>query len=229
MLKRLLDMIVSASALLLLSPILLIICLILRFSGEGEVFFGQERIGYKGKPFRITKFATMVKSAAVIAQGDYTVQNDPRVLPVGRFLRKSKINELMQLWDVLRGEMSLVGPRPQIPTTQAYYPPFYQDVLVHVRPGITGVGSLAFRDEEAILTRAVDRDYCYMRQIIPYKAELENWYAANRSLLIDVALIGLTAWYVVSPRSTALLRLLPGSLHRDISSFDGIEPQERQE
>jgi lipopolysaccharide/colanic/teichoic acid biosynthesis glycosyltransferase len=152
MLKRLLDMIVSASALLLLSPILLIICLILRFSGEGEVFFGQERIGYKGKPFRITKFATMVKSAAVIAQGDYTVQNDPRVLPVGRFLRKSKINELMQLWDVLRGEMSLVGPRPQIPTTQAYYPPFYQDVLVHVRPGITGVGSLAFRDEEAILT-----------------------------------------------------------------------------
>ncbi len=220
--KRSFDIAVSGTALLLLSPLLFIIILLLRFTGEGEVFFGQERIGYRGRAFRITKFATMKKSAAVLPAGEYTVENDPRVLPVGRFLRKFKVNEIIQLWDVFRGEMSLVGPRPQLPRMHRYYPTTYMTVLNRCRPGITGVGSLVFRDEEAIIAAATDRDYCYTHQIIPYKAELEEWYAANRTFTLDLKLIALTAWHVIRPRSKALWNVLPVRLRRDMNTLDGV-------
>lgn len=222
MVKRLFDILVSAIVLLLLSPLLIAVFLVLRFTGEGEVFFLQERMGYRNEPFRITKLATMLKSAAKMGAGDYTVENDPRVLPVGRFLRKSKINELPQLWDVLRGKMSLVGPRPQVLRINALYPDFYKSVLDRVRPGITGLGSIVFRNEEAILTRAKDRDYCYTQQIVPYKAEVERWYAENQSFWLDIQIMFLTVWHVLVPGSQLVNRLLPAELVRSADSFDGV-------
>ena len=221
MFKRLFDIISSAIGLLILSPILIVCMIILRFSGEGEVFFLQKRLGYKNEHFHITKFATMLKSAAVMKDGDYTVQNDPRVLPVGKFLRKSKINELMQLWDVFRGKMSLVGPRPQIQRVMDMYPPEFDVVLEKVRPGITGVGSIVFRDEERLLTEAIDRDRCFKTEIVPYKAQLEMWYAENASLWLDLKLIFITAWAIINPNSQGVMPLLPPELRKDVNTFKG--------
>lgn len=217
--KRLLDILVSLIAITLLSPVLIVIMIVLRVTGEGEVFFFQERMGYRNRPFHITKFATMLKSAAVTKRGDFTVKNDPRVLPFGRFLRKSKINELLQFWDVFRGKMSLVGPRPQILRIHALYPERFSTVLERVRPGITGVGSIVFRDEERILTEAADRDHCYTHEIIPYKADLECWYADNQSMMLDIALLCLTAWYILVPDSRAIFRIIPEDLHKAVHSF----------
>lgn len=222
MFKRLFDMVSSACGLIILSPVLIVCMIILKFSGEGEIFFLQERMGYKNEPFNITKFATMLKSAAVMKDGDYTVQNDPRVLPVGKFLRKSKLNELMQLWDVFRGKMSLVGPRPQILRVHNMYPPEFDAVLDKVRPGVTGVGSIVFRDEERLLTEAVDRDHCFKTEIVPYKAELEMWYAEHASLWLDIKLIFLTAWAIINPNSQGVMGMLPPELRRDVNTFKGV-------
>lgn len=222
MIKRAMDLTFSALMLIALSPVLIITMILLRFTGEGEIFFLQERIGYRGKKFNITKFATMLKSAAFMKAGDYTIQNDPRVLRVGRILRKYKLNELLQLWDVLRGEMSFVGPRPQIPRIYNNYPPSYKSVIDRVRPGITGVGSLVFRDEERILSESNDRDFCYKKLIIPYKSELEQWYADNNNVILDISLILLTIWYVIFPRSKALWKIVPKNLYRDVSKFSEI-------
>lgn len=223
MLKRLFDILVSAVALAIIGLPLAIVCALLRATGEGEIFFLQKRMGYKNEPFHITKFATMLKSAATMGSGDYTIQNDPRVLPVGRILRKAKINELPQLWDVLRGKMSIVGPRPQMLRVHALYPSSYYRVFDKVRPGITGLGSLIFRDEEKILTDAADRDYCYKHQIVPYKAELEQWYVDNQTLLLDLQIIFLTVWHVINPNSTLVTRIVPPSLIRSLDEFDGIQ------
>lgn len=219
MAKRLIDIIASALLLLFLSPFMILIIALLRMTGEGEIFFFQERIGYLGKSFKITKFATMKKSAAKIEPGDFAVESDPRVLKVGKVLRKLKLNELPQFWDVLRGEMSIVGPRPQLRFVYESYPPAYQHVISRVRPGITGLGSLVFRDEERILSLSQDREYCYNHLIIPYKAELEAWYAKNNSVILDLSIIFLTIWYIVFPKSTALWKIIPIELYRDISKF----------
>lgn len=219
--KRVFDIISSGLALLILAPILIIVMIVLRFTGEGEIFFLQERMGYKNQPFKITKFATMVKSAAKMKAGDYTTKGDPRILPVGKFLRKTKLNEIIQLWDVLRGKMSLVGPRPQMLRVHALYPDSYDVVFDKVRPGITGVGSIVFRDEESILTDAVDRDKCYTQEIVPYKSQLEIWYAQNASFWLDMKLIFLTLWHIVKPDSHAIFKILPDNLQRDVSQFIG--------
>lgn len=226
LIKRMIDVSAAGLGLLVLSPVFLIVAAILKVTGEGEVFFLQERMGFRNRPFRITKFATMLKSAAVMKDGDYTVQNDPRILPVGRFLRKSKLNELCQLWDVVRGKMSLVGPRPQMLKIHALYPPEYRNVLDRVRPGLTGVGSIIFRNEERLLTEAVDRDYCYKSQIVPYKAKLEAWYVDNQSLWLDAKLIFWTLTEVINPTGARdLQRILPDDLRRPLSCFDGKAPR----
>lgn len=222
MLKRLFDIVSSACGLIILSPVLLVCMVILKFSGEGEVFFLQKRLGYKNKPFYITKFATMLKSAANMKDGDYTVQNDMRVLPVGKFLRKSKVNELMQLWDVFRGKMSLVGPRPQTMRIHEMYPPEFDMVLDKMRPGVTGIGSIIFRDEERLLTEAIDRGVCYKTEIVPYKAALEIWYAENVSLWLDIKLIFLTAWAIINPKSQGVMSMLPLELRKDVYTFKGV-------
>lgn len=207
--KRLFDIIMSLIALLILTPILLPVMIILRFTGEGEIFYRQERMGKGNKSFYITKFATMLKDSPNMGAGDVTLKNDPRVMPFGTFLRKTKINELPQLWDVLIGTMSFVGPRPQTIGIHSSYPAEYAVVLKKLRPGITGVGSIAFRDEENILSHAKDYDYCYRKQIIPHKAKIEEWYSENQSFGLDSLLIVLTVWVIISPNSQILYKLFP--------------------
>jgi lipopolysaccharide/colanic/teichoic acid biosynthesis glycosyltransferase len=172
--KRLLDILLSALALLVLSPLLLPICLILRLTGEHEVFYFQKRIGLHNQPFDIWKFATMLKASPNLSGGLHTTRGDPRVLPVGGFLRKTKINELPQLVNILKGDMSIVGPRPLVDKTFDPYPEHVKARIYNVRPGLTGIGSIVFRDEEDLLSNCEgDPKEFYARHISPYKGELE--------------------------------------------------------
>ena len=209
--KRIFDVICSALALIVLSPCFLLLMLILRFTGEGEVFYRQERIGRGGQPFGMLKFATMVKGSPNLGTGLLTVKDDPRILPVGRFLRKTKLNELPQLWNVLIGDMSVIGPRPQAEPHFRLYSPEVQRELATVRPGLSGIGSIVFRDEENILAAAgKDARETYARDIADYKGRLEVWYVRNRTFWIDLLLIFLTIWVVFVPAGCSYRRLLPG-------------------
>lgn len=208
--QRFLDILFSGLALLLLAPLMLPIMLLLRLTGEGEVFYVQERVGLGQRPFGLLKFATMLKESPKIGAGEITVKNDPRILPVGRFLRRTKLNELPQLINILRGDMSLVGPRPMVPNTFAHYAGDARRELCTVRPGLTGVGSILFRDEERYLDGLEDPAAFYREVIIPYKTELERWYIRRRSVGLYLLLIFLTAWVVVFPRSELPERVLRG-------------------
>lgn len=214
MLKRLLDILVSGTVLLILSPLLLMIIAILKLTGEREVFYFQDRIGFQGNKFKVTKFATMLKNAPNMGTGDITLRNDPRVLPVGKFLRKTKLNEVPQFWDVLVGKMSLVGWRPLMPQGFAEYAPHIQQEIVKVKPGLSGMGSLVFRDEEAIISRAEaegrDLRGCYREDIMPYKGALEVWYVAHRGLWTDIKIMIATAVAVLRPRWTGYARWFSG-------------------
>lgn len=203
MIKRIFDMTLSGMVLLLLTPVFLVVGLILKFTGEKEIFYLQERIGYLGKKFKVTKFVTMVKDAPNLGSQDITIKNDPRVLPFGRILRKTKINELPQFWDVFVGRLSLVGWRPLMPRGFYDYPDWVQEKIVLARPGLTGIGSIVFRDEEAIVTAANDegRDVkdCYRVDILPYKGALECWYIDNQSLWVDIKILLATAVAILAP------------------------------
>jgi lipopolysaccharide/colanic/teichoic acid biosynthesis glycosyltransferase len=192
MLKRFFDAVVAATALLVLSPLLLAIAVLLRFTGEGEIFYRQERVGRGGKRFRIYKFATMLKDSPNLSGGDITIDRDPRILPHGRFLRKTKINELPQLLNVVAGDMSIIGPRPLTPRVAALFPPRYWEDIAELRPGLSGVGSIVFRDEESLLSAAANRERVYADSVVPYKMALEGWYLRNRSFVLDLKLIALT-------------------------------------
>ena len=204
MLKRVFDILVSGTALLVLSPILLVVIAILKVTGEREAFYFQERVGFLGKIIYVTKFVTMVKNAPNMGTQDITLKNDPRVLPIGKFLRKSKLNEVPQLWDVFVGTISLVGWRPLMPKGFADYPKWVQEKIVSVKPGLTGIGSLVFRDEEAIIARAQEegRDLrqCYREDIMPFKGELESWYVDHASLWTDLKIVLATAIAVLRPQ-----------------------------
>jgi lipopolysaccharide/colanic/teichoic acid biosynthesis glycosyltransferase len=208
--QRTLDLLLSSIALILLLPLLLPIALILRFSGEGEVFFRQERIGKQGKPFKLLKFATMLKDSPSIGTGTVTTRNDPRVLPVGRILRKTKINELPQLVNILLGDMSVVGPRPQAGRCFLAFPIEFRAKIVAVKPGLSGVGSIVFRREEDLLADAEDSIDFYDSVIAPYKAQLETWYVDHRSIVTYCLVIFATAWVVFIPTSGAVWRIFPG-------------------
>jgi lipopolysaccharide/colanic/teichoic acid biosynthesis glycosyltransferase len=192
MLKRAFDILSSGTAIMVLSPILVPICIVLRLTGEGEVFYRQERIGKGGKPFKILKFATMLKNSPNMAGGDITVGRDPRILPMGGFLRASKINELPQLLNIFRGEMSVIGPRPLTPRIAAMFPADHWQALSNIKPGLSGIGSVIFRDEETLLDGVSDRNAVYQSAIVPYKSALERWYALHQSLGTDLLLITLT-------------------------------------
>lgn len=208
-LKRLIDFIVAFVALLVLSPILTPICILLLLTGEHEVFYLQKRVGYKNERFQIWKFATMLKNSPNMGTGSLTLRGDSRVLPMGKFLRKTKINELPQIVNVLIGNMSLVGPRPQMEVDFYRFPEYIQEVIYNAKPGITGIGSIVFRDEEKILSEStMDATECYIKQIAPYKGKLEQWYLINRTIYIDIVLIFLTAWVIVFPESNLQFKLL---------------------
>tara|TARA_Y100000768_G_scaffold303546_1_gene237452 strand:- start:681 stop:1382 length:702 start_codon:yes stop_codon:yes gene_type:complete len=201
--KRLLDISLSLITLILLSPIFLIIIIILKFTAEGEVLYFQERIGKNNSRFFIWKFATMLKNSINIGTGSITLQNDFRVTKFGKILRKTKINELPQIINILKGDISLVGPRPLVQSTFSAYSKEIQSLIYNVKPGLTGIGSIVFRNEESIISNISDEDphSFYKRIIAPYKGQLEIWYQKNRSFLLDLKLIFLTAWVILFPKS----------------------------
>jgi lipopolysaccharide/colanic/teichoic acid biosynthesis glycosyltransferase len=209
MVQRLLDVVFSGAALLLLSPLLVPIAIILRFSGEGEVFFRQNRVGRGGGHFSLLKFATMLKNSPNMGTGTVTLKDDPRVLPVGKFLRKTKINELPQLLNILLGDMSVIGPRPQTQRCFDAFPDPSQQAIVTVRPGLSGIGSIVFRGEEDMMHAANDPDRFYDQVIMPYKGKLEEWYVRNQSVKTYLLLIALTVWVVLIPRSGIVWRIFP--------------------
>lgn len=203
--KRLFDILSSLIVLIILSPILLPIIILLRLTSEGEVFYFQERIGMYNKPFKIFKFATMLKNSSKMKGGYITVKNDPRLTFMGGFLRKSKINELPQLLNIFLGHMSVVGPRPVMRVSFESYPKEIQKVIYNVKPGLTGIGSIIFRDEEDIITKVKSDggdiwDF-YKNTIYPFKGKLEIWYQKNKSFLLDIKLIFITAWVIFFPNS----------------------------
>ena len=209
--KRILDILIAGFAFIILSPILIPVMIILKLTGENEIFYFQERLGYKNKSFNIWKFATMLKNSPSIGTGEITLRNDPRVMPFGSFLRKTKINELPQIFNVLKGDMSIVGPRPLMEVSFLQYDETIQKNIYNVKPGITGIGSLIFRDEEKLVSEAEDPKLMYSK-IFPFKGELEMWYQKNASVLTDFKIIFLTAWSIIVPHnnlSKVFFRNLP--------------------
>ncbi len=203
--KRFFDIISSSISLLILSPLLIPIIIGLRFTGEGYIFYKQPRVGYKKKVFLIWKFATMLKDSPNMKGGIMTIKNDPRITPMGSFLRKSKINELPQLFNIFFGHMSVVGPRPVMKISFEAYPDKIQKIIYNVKPGLTGIGSIIFRDEEELITKVKERGddlwEFYSGKIYPFKGELEVWYQNNKSFILDMKLIFLTLWVVLFPTS----------------------------
>jgi lipopolysaccharide/colanic/teichoic acid biosynthesis glycosyltransferase len=211
---RFLDILLATIAILILGPLFIIVIIILKFTGEGEVFYVQQRVGKGGHLFGAFKFVTMVKNSSNIGAGFITTKGDSRVLPVGRVLRKAKLNEFPQLFNILIGDMSFVGPRPQVQKHFEIYSEEVRNELNKIRPGLTGLGSIFFRDEETILERNKSMTYeeCYSQLISPYKGELEMWYIKNKSVGLDMLLITLTIWVVLFPHSklhTRIFRNLP--------------------
>ena len=199
--KRLIDIVVSLLSIIILLPIFIPIVIILKFSAEGEVFYLQKRIGKNNTYFEIWKFATMLKNSMNIGTGSITLENDFRVTKVGKILRKTKINELPQLINILKGDISIVGPRPLVDKTFMAYPKEVQSKIYNIKPGLTGIGSVIFRDEESLISSSnkIDPHTFYTNVIAPYKGELEMWYQKEMSLITDLKLIFLTAWVIVFP------------------------------
>ena len=197
-LKRLFDLLIATIALVLLAPIFIPVIIILLLTGEHEVFYLQKRVGYKNRIFGIWKFATMLKNSPNMGTGEITLRNDPRVTTFGKFLRMSKINELPQIINVFKGDMSIVGPRPLMEISFKLYSPEIQKIIYNSRPGMTGIASIVFRDEEKLLSEAADPKAMY-RSIYPYKGELEIWYQEHASTYTDMMIIFLTAWSIFFP------------------------------
>jgi lipopolysaccharide/colanic/teichoic acid biosynthesis glycosyltransferase len=208
MLKRIFDIISSGIVLILISPLIIPIMIILKLTGEGKIFYVQERIGENRKSFGLLKFATMLENSPNMTGGEVTSGKDPRVLPVGRFLRKTKINELPQLLNIIKGDMSVVGPRPMTPRNFSYYSLDIQEKIKDLKPGLTGIGSIVFRDEESILAKS-DKPHldCFKEDIAPFKGALESWYWEKKSFLLDLQLVFITIYVIVFPNSKIISKL----------------------
>jgi lipopolysaccharide/colanic/teichoic acid biosynthesis glycosyltransferase len=201
---RIIDILLSTLALLILLPLFVPIVVILLLTGEHKVFYSQTRVGYKNQNFKILKFATMLSNSANMGSGSLTLKNDPRVLPFGSFLRKTKINELPQILNIIIGDLSIVGPRPQMQVDFEKYSDEVQKKIYDVRPGLTGIGSIIFRDEESLISVASENENphdFYKRVIAPYKGEVEMWYQSHRSIYLDFQLIFMTAWAIIFPET----------------------------
>ena len=209
--KRFFDIVLSGVAIIILSPLLVPVMIILKCTGEHDIFYGQDRIGYKNSRFKILKFATMLRNSPNMTGGLHTTHGDPRVLPFGRFLRKTKINELPQLFNIFLGDMSIVGPRPLVGKTFAPYSDEIKAKIYNVKPGLTGIGSIVFRDEETLLTECANKgmslDEAYAKIISPYKGALEMWYQEHIGFWTDFMLIFLTAWVIVFPESELVFKV----------------------
>ena len=220
---RIFDVIFSGIALVFLSPLLIPVIFLLKFSGEGEIFFLQERVGKNREMFKLYKFATMLKDSPSIGTGTVTMKNDPRILPFGAFLRKTKINELPQLLNVFLGHMSLIGPRPQAQRCFDAFPVKSQDIIVKVKPGLSGIGPIVFRGEEDILEGHSGTLEFYDNVIGPYKGDVEAWYVGSQNLIVYFSLIFITVWVVLNPKSDVIWRVFkdlpipPDDLKNDLN------------
>jgi lipopolysaccharide/colanic/teichoic acid biosynthesis glycosyltransferase len=180
----------------------------LKLTGEHYVFYLQPRIGKGGKEFKILKFATMLKDSPNMPGGVLTQKNDPRVLPIGNILRKTKINELPQFLNIFIGQMSFIGPRPQARPHYELYGEEIKKAIDGIPPGLSGIGSIVFRDEEEILNQIhADRDQFHDTVIAPYKGRLEVWYAQHRNIGTNFLLVLVTTWILFRPRSDIYLCL----------------------
>lgn len=200
---RFFDILFSGIAIIILLPFMIPIMIGLKLTGEHDIFYVQERIGKGGKPFGVLKFATMLRNSPNMAGGVLTQKNDPRILPMGNFLRKTKINELPQLVNIFIGQMSVIGPRPQAKRHYDLYSDEVKNAIDKVAPGLSGLGSVAFRDEEDMLNAVQSRDEFHDTIIAPYKGQLEIWFTEHRNIITYFKLIFLTALAVIKPSSKA--------------------------
>lgn len=209
--KRFFDILFSVLALLVLAPLLIPIVIALKCTGEGYIFYKQERVGYKNSIFQIYKFATMLKDSPNMQGGLITAKKDPRLTPLGGFLRASKINELPQLLNILFGQMSFVGPRPVMPKSFQVYADEIKSVIYQSKPGLTGIGSIIFRDEEQLLDRVAksgqDPWEFYKDILYPHKGKVEKWYQEHKSFTVDFMCLVLTACALVSPASNLVYKV----------------------
>ena len=196
MLKRLFDLLVSGIALVLLAPLLLAIGVAIKLDSRGPVFFRQERVGRFGRTFRIHKFRSMTVDAPALGP-QLTVGNDARVTRIGGFLRRHKLDELPQLIDVFVGDMSIVGPRPEVPRYVALYSSEDRELVLSVRPGITDRASIEFKDESEILGKALDPEAAYRSEILPAKLAYYRAYAQERTFGGDIAIVVATLMALV--------------------------------
>lgn len=200
--KRFFDIVLAFIIIVILSPLFIILFFLLRFTGEGYIFYYQKRIGYRNKTFNIIKFATMLKNSPNMGTGLITLRNDPRLTPMGGFLRYTKLNEIPQIFNVLKGDMSFVGPRPLVDKTFEPYSDYVKANIYNVKPGITGIGSIVFRDEEKLMSECEGDPKVYYDTVIsPYKGELEMWYQKNCSFKTDFLIMFTTAWQIIYSRS----------------------------
>ena len=211
--KRVIDLFISLLAFIIFLPAFIPVSIILLLTGEHRVWYFQKRIGYKNRSFYIWKFATMLKDSPNMGTGSLTLRNDPRVTAIGKILRKTKINELPQIFNVLLGNMSIVGPRPQMEVDFLKFPKNIQKQIYNAKPGITGIGSIVFRDEELLISKNSEMDphEYYQKYIAPYKGEIEVWYQNHISFYTDMMIIFLTAWIIFRPKSN-----LPYKIFKDL-------------
>ncbi len=203
--KRITDILIAGIALVILSPVLVIVIIVLLLTGENQVFFVQKRVGYRNRFFNIWKFASMLKESPNIGNREIILRDDPRVTKFGKILRMTKLNEIPQIINVFKGDMSIVGPRPLMNVSFKQYPESVQEVIYNCKPGLTGIGSLIFRDEEKIISNSTDPKAMYTA-IFSYKWVLELWYQQHASFFIDFKIIFLTAWTIFFPSNTLVYR-----------------------
>ena len=205
---RFFDLLFSFSLLILLFPLLLLVCIWNVLTGEHEIFYKQTRIGKNGKQFEIIKFATMLKNSSELGAGGFTEFNDSRFLPLGSFMRKTKINELPQLLNILRGEMSLVGFRPLAKVSFNRVLEIGDKTAYSKMPGITSPASIFLRNEEQILMKVEDKQKYYDEHILPFKVSLDEWWSKNNSVFNYFAILFLTAMSLFLPLHTLPIKIL---------------------
>ncbi len=196
---RFFDILFSLVAIIILLPFMIPIMIGLLLTGEHYIFYSQMRVGRGGKEFPLLKFATMLKDSPNLPGGLFTMENDPRMLPMGKFLRKTKINELPQLLNILKGDISIIGYRPQTMSHYMMFPEEDRAILSKSTPGLSGIGSIVFRNEEEMLRKVPDHESFYANVVSPYKSKLECWYVEHKSLGMYFKLIFMTALAVVKP------------------------------
>jgi lipopolysaccharide/colanic/teichoic acid biosynthesis glycosyltransferase len=213
--KRCVDLVLAILLILIISPVLLIVSFLLLIFNNGEVIFFQRRLGLDNKYFYIFKFGTMNKESINLPGGGITLRNDPRVTKIGKILRISKLNELPQLFNVFIGNMSFVGPRPLMQEGYNLFSDDTKEILYKSKPGITGISSIVFRDEEKLVTESgLEPLLYYKNYIFPYKSQLEIWYFKNKSLSVDLLIIILTGIKVIFPKSNLEFKIFK-SLPKD--------------